>query len=130
MSILFDLFFINVFFFFQKLSCWTTVIFAWIILMYRIQWQHRVGISWFSVGIYLFKFNTENTRTIHAISSKLTTERSEDVSDVALVSLLLTLKKCDTFFWCFHRWPSTSKYRLGYWILNLRHLFSMLNSND
>ena len=35
-----------------------------------------------------------------------------DVIDLVLVSLLLTLKRFHTLFWCFHCWLLTSKYRL------------------
>ena len=39
--------------------------------------------------------------------------RHQNVIDVVLVSLLLTLNKFHRFFWCFHCWIWTSKSRLG-----------------
>ena len=46
---------------------------------------------------YLFKFNNFNNRIKCEICSKLTIE----LSDVVLVSLLLTLNVFDTLFYCF-----------------------------
>ena len=45
--------------------------------------------------------------------SKLTTKASKQHHDVVLVSLLLTLNRFHTLFWCFHCWLQTSKYQLG-----------------
>ena len=47
----------------------------------------------------LLKVNNKNTRICHW--------------DVFLVSLLLTLNKFHTLFWCFHGWFWTGKYQLG-----------------
>ena len=44
-------------------------------------------------NIYLFNINNRNTKKRCEICSKLTIKTSNDVSDVALVSLLLTLNK-------------------------------------
>ena len=49
-------------------------------------------------NIYLFKFNNRNTRKRGEIFSKLTIKKPEDVNDVVLVFLLLTLKIFHTFF--------------------------------
>ena len=53
----------------------------------------------FPTGIYLFKVNNRNTRTICEICSKLTIKTAEDV---VLVALLLTLKIFDKPFCCLH----------------------------
>ena len=59
-------------------------------------------------GIYLFKVNKRNNRTMCEICSKLTIK-----IDVARVSLLLALKRFHTLFWCFYCWLWTSKWRLN-----------------
>ena len=48
-------------------------------------------------NIYLIKFNNRNTRKRLEICSKLTIKTPEDVIDVVLVSLLLTLNLFYTF---------------------------------
>ena len=50
--------------------------------------------------IYLCKFNNRNTRIICEICSKLTT--TNDVIDVVLVPLLLTLNRFHTLCWCWN----------------------------
>ena len=52
----------------------------------------------FSGNIYLFKFNNRNTRKRCEICSKLTIKIPNDVNDVVLVFLLLTLNIFRTFF--------------------------------
>ena len=71
----------------------------------------------YRAGVYLFKVNSGNTRRKCEICSKLTIiNHQNDVNDVILLSLLLTLNKFDTLFCCFHCWLRTSKYRLvGFW---------------
>ena len=56
-------------------------------------------------GIYLFKVNNGNIRTIRETCSKLiikTPDRINYVTDVVLASLMLTLNRIYTFFWYFH----------------------------
>ena len=55
-------------------------------------------------NIYMFKVNNESTRSICEICSKLTIKTPNKVNGAILVSLLLTLNICHTFFWCFHCW--------------------------
>ena len=50
----------------------------------------------YPTGIYLFKVNNRNTRTMHEICSKLTIKIPEQCR-----SLLLTLSRFHTLFWCF-----------------------------
>ena len=54
------------------------------------------------VGIYLFKVNNENTKTIWEICWKLTIKTF--IVNFGLVSQM---------FWCFHCWLETSKFRMG-----------------
>ena len=61
------------------------------------------------MNIYFFKANNGNARTIGRICSKLTNE----VNNVILVSLLLTLNIFGTLFWCLHSWLWTSEYWMG-----------------
>ena len=65
------------------------------------------------IDIYLFKFNNGNTRTMCEICSKLTIQTSNTSIDIVLESLLLTLNKFHTLFWCFHCWLWISKCWLG-----------------
>ena len=51
-----------------------------------------------SAGIYLFKVNNKNNRTICEICSKLIIKTSEHVIDAVLVPLLLSLNKFYTLF--------------------------------
>ena len=50
----------------------------------------------------MFKVTNENTRTICEIYSELTIKTPEDVTDVVLVFLSLTLNTCHTLIWYFH----------------------------
>ena len=59
-------------------------------------------------GIYLFKVNNRDIRTI------CKKWHQSNANDVALVSLLLTYVSIfHTLFWCFYHRPSISKYWLG-----------------
>ena len=49
---------------------------------------------------YLFKLNNRNTRKRSEISSKIII--NSPVVDLILVSLLLTLNRFHTLFWCFN----------------------------
>ena len=56
-----------------------------------------------SSGIYFFKVNNGTTKTMCGICSKLTTKRRQnEVNNVILVSLMLTVNIFGTLFWCFH----------------------------
>ena len=63
----------------------------------------------FPEGIYLFKVNNENPRTMLEIYIKL----AFSVNDVVMVSLLLNLNRFHRLFCCSLRWLWTSKWRLG-----------------
>ena len=66
--------------------------------------------------IHLFKVDNGNSRALCEICSKLKKRHLNDVNDVVLVSLLLTLNRLLHFtplFWCFHCWLWRSKCRLG-----------------
>ena len=56
-----------------------------------------------TVGIYLFKINNGNTRTMCEIYSKFSVNVI-DVFDIILVFLMLTLDKFHTLDWCFNCW--------------------------
>ena len=60
------------------------------------------------VNIYLFKVNNTNTRTRLEICSKLKRHQN-DIDDIVLVFLLLTVNIYHTFFLSFHCWIWTSK---------------------
>ena len=64
-------------------------------------------------GTYLFRVNNGNTKTMCEICSKLTIKTPNDVSDVVLVSLMLSLNSFHAFFWCFYCSLWTSKCLLG-----------------
>ena len=51
-----------------------------------------------------FKVKKRNTRKSCVICSKLTIKTSNNVTDVVLVSLLVTLNLFNSFFWCFYCW--------------------------
>ena len=72
----------------------------------------------FPAGIYLFKVNNRNSRTMCKICSKLTIKTPERGQWRFLVSLLSTLNRFHTLFWCFY-W--TSKCPLGscHWSLSI-----------
>ena len=59
-------------------------------------------------NIYLFKFNSRNTRKSCEISSKLTIKIPEQCQCFSGV-LLMHLNLFHTFFYCFHCWPWTGK---------------------
>ena len=63
--------------------------------------------SFATVDVYLLKVNKGNARPLCEISSKLImkTPKDTDVVDVVVVSLLLTLNRVCTLFWCFHCSP-------------------------
>ena len=63
--------------------------------------------------ICLVQSKNGNIKTTCKICLKLTTKMQEDVIDVILVSLLLTLNKFHILFRCFHCWLWTSKF---YWL--------------
>ena len=52
-----------------------------------------VGLS--SDDVYMFKVNNGKTRTPEL-------RHQNDANEIVLVSLLLTLNRFHTFFWCFH----------------------------
>ena len=92
----------------------------------------------FQVSIYLLKFNSGNIRAMCKICSKLTIKTPNDITDVVLVSLFLTLNRLHTLLWCFHCWLWTNESRLdlgdsnGIWTHNhlvrkrkLNHLASL-----
>ena len=54
----------------------------------------------FPAGIYLFKVNNGNIRTMYKNCSKLTIKATGQVIDVVLVHLLLALNRFHTFFSC------------------------------
>ena len=66
------------------------------------------------VGIYLFKVNNRNTRIMCEICLKVTIKAPErrQWRHTGLVSLLLTLNRLHTLFWCCHCQLWTNKYRL------------------
>ena len=64
-------------------------------------------------GIYLFKVNNRNTRTMCEICSWLTIKTPERRQWRVLVPLLLTLHRCHLLFWCFYNWLWRSKCQLG-----------------
>ena len=63
------------------------------------RWRERKN----SANIYLFKFNNK--------------DHQNHVNDVVLVSLLLTLNRFHTLFWCSYCWLWTSKWQLESLIL-------------
>ena len=65
-------------------------------------------------GTYLFKANNGNTRTMREICSNL-------------VSLLLTLNRFHTFFWCFYCWTWTSNCLLSMYLIVNRKLINHTN---
>ena len=100
-----------------------------------------------STDIYLFKVNSENTKAMYEIYLKLTIKTKNDINDVVVVFLLLTLNKFRTFLWCFHCWVWTSKcwpssrqewfqrfksscsFRNNYWPQNLGKIVLSKNSD-
>ena len=56
---------------------------------------------------YLFEFNNSNTRKNCEIWSRLTIKTPEDIFDVVLVSLMLTLNIFSNFFYSFYYWLLT-----------------------
>ena len=50
-----------------------------------------------STDIYLFRVNSENTKAMYEIYLKLTIKTQNDINDVVVVFLLLTLNKFRTF---------------------------------
>ena len=64
------------------------------------------GNSLIPAGIYLFKGNNRNTRTINEICSKLTIETPQG----SQWRVLLTSKRCCTLLWCFQCWLWTNKF--------------------
>ena len=65
------------------------------------------------VSIYLFEVNYGTTRAMCKICSTLAINTPNNITDVVLVPLLLTLNRFHALFWCFHCWHWTSKCRLG-----------------
>ena len=53
-------------------------------------------------NIYLFKINNRNTRKWYKTYSNLTIRYPNDINDVVLVSLLLTLNIFHNFFYCYY----------------------------
>ena len=71
--------------------------------------------SWrYWTGIYLFKFKNRNTWKLCEICSKLTIKTPEDITDVVLMSLLLTLIRFHLFFRCFH-WVTLNRQMLAWY---------------
>ena len=75
----------------------------------------------FPVGIYMLKVNNGHTKIVWNLLkvNKWDTRATsgiflQNAHDNVLVSLLLTLNRFHTFFWCFHNLLWTSKSRLGY----------------
>ena len=68
----------------------------------------------FPANIYLFKINNRNTTKRCKIYLKLIIKTTNNVNDVVLVSLLLTLNIFQTFFYCCYCWLWTGKCLLGY----------------
>ena len=62
--------------------------------------------------VYSFKVNNGNTRTMCEICSDLTIRHQNDVIEVLLVLLLLTLNGFHILFWCFHYLLWTNKCRM------------------
>ena len=60
-------------------------------------------------GVYLFKINNGNNRTICDICNKKDTRTT---SHVTVVSFLLILNRFYLLLWCFYWWFVTYKYRL------------------
>ena len=56
----------------------------------------------YPAGIYLFKVNNMNARSVFEVCSNLTLKHQNDVIDVILVSFLITLSILHTFLCCFH----------------------------
>ena len=77
----------------------------------------------YPIGIYLLKVNNRNTRTMREICSKLTIKIPEWRQWRFLVSLLLTLNRFHTLFWCFYCWLKTSNCRLGKSLSNISKKF-------
>ena len=71
----------------------------------------------YSAGIYLFKVDNENTRTVCEIYTKLTIRLQNEVIDIVLVFLLLTLNRFHTLLWYFHYWLWPNKCWLGRFFL-------------
>ena len=71
--------------------------------------------NFFPADIYLFKVNNRKNRKMCEICSKLIikTPEQHDGNDVILMSLLLTLNRFHTLFWCFHSWLWTNQCQLG-----------------
>ena len=63
-------------------------------------------------GIYLFKMNNGNIRTMCEICSDFTKKTPERRQWRRSGVLLLTLNRFHILFWCFYCWLWTSKYRL------------------
>ena len=63
-------------------------------------------------GIYLFKMNNGNIRTMCEICSDFTKMTPERRQWRRSGVLLLTLNRFHILFWCFYCWLWTSKYRL------------------
>ena len=59
---------------------------------------NKVEKQLYPVSIYLLKVNNRNTTKRCETCSKLTQKRQNDVNDIVLVFLLLTLNIFDTFF--------------------------------
>ena len=70
--------------------------------------------TFFPFGIYLFKVNNGNTRTICEIRSKLTITIPERLQWRHSGVLLLSRNRFHTLFWYFHCWLWTSKRRPGW----------------
>ena len=76
------------------------------------------------LGFYLFKGSDRNNKNTTARCEMClkVIGHQKDVSDINLVSLLLTFNRCYTFSWCFHWWLEANKCWLSKWIVE-RNLF-------
>ena len=79
-------------------------------------------------GIYLVIVNNGKTRTMCQICSKWKKRHQNEIYDIVLVFLLLTLNMFHLLFWCFHCWFWAIICRLGicctlYWLSLIQSQF-------
>ena len=75
----------------------------------RLQGKLISAVTILTAGFYLLK-----ARNVRKICSTLVIKRPEWYQWCYFVSLLLTLNRFHTLFWCFHYWLWTSKCQLGF----------------
>ena len=75
----------------------------------------------------MFKANNRNTRKSCEICSKLTIEHQNDVIDVVLVFLLLTLTIFHSFFQCFFSVVHFEQVNIG-WVIPQKYLMPRCNA--